>query len=251
MYTVGHPGRAERILDHPRLGARPVQDRVVFEPPALPPRLLDAADHEARFVDVVVGRVGADRLTARLRRAEVLAEAARVVGDDRVRGGEDPGRRAVVLLELVGRDAREVVRELPDVLDARAAPAVDRLIVVSDHEELSAIPREERDPGVLQGVGVLELVDQQMPESLLVLREDLRTLPQHLPGAKQQLREIGQPARLARRLVGSVHVRHPPFPEVAGLGEMAGADPLLLLAVDEPLRLFRRPAPPRRGSSRA
>ena len=165
------------------------------------------------------------------------------MGDDLVRGGEDLGCGAVVLLELEGRDALEFAGELLDVLDARATPAIDGLVVVAHHEEPPPVSRKERDPCVLKGVGVLELVHEQVREPLLVLGEQVGLLAQHLPRPEQELGEVDEPARRARRLVGPVHLGHPPFPEVARLGEMAGAHPVLLLAVDEPLGLLGRPAP--------
>ena len=120
---------------------------------------------------------------------------------------------------------------------------VDGLVVVAHHEEPPPVSREERDPRVLKGVRVLELVHEQVREPLLVLGEQGGLLAQHLPRPEEQLREIDEAARRARRLVGPVHLGHPPFPEITRLGEMAGAHSILLPAVDESLRLPGRPAP--------
>lgn len=61
-----------------------------------------------------------------------------------------------------------------NVLDFRAAPAVDRLVVVADHHQAVATLAKQAQPGVLHGVGVLELVHQNMPEAFLIMREQAR-----------------------------------------------------------------------------
>src|SRR5438034_3401232 len=47
---------------------------------------------------------------------------------------------------------------------SRAAPAVDRLVVVADHEQVSVLGREQLHQPVLRRVRVLELVDQRSEE---------------------------------------------------------------------------------------
>ncbi len=61
------------------------------------------------------------------------------------------------------------------VLDSRAAPAVDRLVIVADDERKGfgtlcrGIPRQQGQPRVLNGVGVLKLIDQNVPETPSVM----------------------------------------------------------------------------------
>src|SRR5262245_14588456 len=64
--------------------------------------------------------------------AQRLAEPALVVRDQMRGGGEDVRRAAIVALEPDHLGAREVVLEAQDVVDLGAAPAIDRLIVVTD-----------------------------------------------------------------------------------------------------------------------
>jgi hypothetical protein len=73
---------------------------------------------------------------------------------------------AVVLLQPEQLCLRQILAELVQVLDPRAAPAVDRLIVVADHERVRPRPPDQQpDPGVLDRIGVLELIDQHVPEA--------------------------------------------------------------------------------------
>src|SRR5690606_10165589 len=92
------------------------------------------------------------------------------------------------------------------------------------------------------GVGVLELVDQDMAEAALVMAADLGVVADQLQGAQQQLVEVHQPATAAQLLVGVVDLLHGGEEQVAMRLDMLGATALVLLAVDEPLGLASRPA---------
>ena len=97
----------------------------------------------------------------------------RVVLDHRVRGSEDRVRRAIVLLEGHDLGAGEVALELEDVADVRSAKRVDRLIRVADDEEVAVLLGEQLEQAVLRMVGVLVLVDEDVPERLLPSRARL------------------------------------------------------------------------------
>ena len=93
----------------------------------------DPLDHELGLVAFVERGVEADRLALGAVGPEVLAEAAGVVSDQRVGRRQDVAGGAVVLLQAEQLPGK-VPAELLQVLDPRAAPAVDRLVVVADHE---------------------------------------------------------------------------------------------------------------------
>src|SRR4029077_11708105 len=64
--------------------------------------------------------------------AQRLAEPALVMRDQMRGGGEDMAGGAVIAFEPDHFGAGKIVLEAQDVVDLRAAPAVDRLIVVAD-----------------------------------------------------------------------------------------------------------------------
>jgi hypothetical protein len=78
-----------------------------------------------------------------------------------IRRVEDGAGRAVVLLEPHHAARREVLLEVEDVADVRAAPAVDRLVVVADHHQVAVRRRQQLQEPVLRAVRVLVLVDEQ------------------------------------------------------------------------------------------
>src|SRR4030065_598800 len=65
--------------------------------------------------------------------------------------------------------AGEGVFELEIFFRLGAAPAVDGLVIVADHEQVALGPDELPQPGVLNPVGVLELVHQHVAETRLVV----------------------------------------------------------------------------------
>ena len=137
---------------------------------------------------------------------------------------------------------REVLGELEDVLDAGAPPAVHRLIVVADAAQVACASRQQPQPRVLDGVGVLELVDEDMAEAFPVVREHVVAVAKQLVTPEQQLGEVHDPGALAGLLVRRIDAQHAGHPEVVAILDMLGAKPFVLARVDERLRLPCRPA---------
>ena len=120
------------------------------------------------------------RLFARLAVGEQgLSEAVAVLGDEMRSGGENMGGRAIIALQPDHFGAGEILLETQDIVDVRAAPAIDRLVVVADAADV--LPRvgaaalgEQAQPEILHGIGVLVLVHQDIFEALLVFAQHIR-----------------------------------------------------------------------------
>src|ERR1700690_4127134 len=97
-------------------------------------------------------------------RPQRLAQPGGVVRDQCVRALEYGGARAVVLFEAEQPGLGKILAELLQVLDSRSAPAIDRLVVVADHERRTLAAYQQSDPRVLNRVRVLEFIDQHVPE---------------------------------------------------------------------------------------
>src|SRR5262249_852124 len=150
----------QRIFQGARLGVRAVQNDDVAARTAARHPLLRHLRHTQRFLFLVDVEADANRVAALPCRPQRLALATLVVRVDVIGGVEDRGGRAVVLLEPYGLGAAEAAIELQDVLDAGAAPAVDRLVVVADDEQVAVRARQVLDERHLDGVRVLEFVDE-------------------------------------------------------------------------------------------
>ena len=84
---------------------------------------------------------------------------------DALRERDDLGRRAVVDVELEDPGAGMALGKFEDVVVVGPAEPVDRLGVVADGREVArAGGRDRLDHVDLNGVGVLHLVDQDVPK---------------------------------------------------------------------------------------
>ena len=136
-HAIGQAERDEPVLEFAHLERGAHQDGHLVELLAVALELLDLLAERARLLLGIPGG-GDDHLVARLAfRAQRFAEPAFIVGDQ-VRGGaEDVAGRAVIAFEPDHLGAGEVVLEAQDVVDLRAAPAIDRLVVVADAADVS------------------------------------------------------------------------------------------------------------------
>ena len=237
--AIRNARREQGMFQHPRLRVRAVQDRHVLVARAIAREALDFLDDPARLVHVGLALEHADRLARAGRGPQVLAKAIGVVGDQRVGRVEDISVRAVVLLEADHLLDLEVPLEVGHVAHVRAAECIDRLVVVADREDRGLRPGQQLQPAVLQPVGVLELVDEDVAKAMRVVRAQELVSRQQLVAAQKQLGEVGHALALALRVVGGVDLDGTARLVVGGL-HIACPLAFLLPAVDEPLHLARR-----------
>ena len=95
-------------------------------------QLLDLLADGAGFLFGIPGAGDGDLFAVDILGAQRLAEPAFIMRDQMRGGGEDVAGGAVVALQPDNLGAGKVVLEAQDVVDLRAAPAIDRLVVVAD-----------------------------------------------------------------------------------------------------------------------
>ena len=118
-------------------------------------------------------------------RPELLVAPLGGLGDERVGGGQDRRRGAVVLRERDDVGAGEALLEVEDVAHRGGAEAVDGLGVVADAGDAGAVGPQQADDVGLQRVGVLVLVDQHVVEALAHARAARRVGEQAAPEEQQ------------------------------------------------------------------
>ena len=239
VHAVRDAGGQKRLFEYPGLSIGPVQHRGFVAP--MPPRevFIDAVDHEVRLVVFVERGVEGDGFSRLALGPQVLSQPHRVVGDDRVGGVEDVAGGAVVLLQAHHAGTGEIALETLEMLHPRPAPAEDGLIVVAHHERRVGRSGQEPHRPILDRVGVLEFIHQNVLEPPLVLFPQLRPLLEQLQRTQQQFAEVHHRGRGAHLLVACVEVDELPALRPALIVDAAGAQPLVLLAIDEPLYLPR------------
>ncbi len=99
-------------------------------------------------------------------------------------------RRAVIALEPHDLRARKILLEAQNVFDFRTAPAIDALIVVADAADIATALRDQAQPEILRDVRVLILVDEDVFEALVVIREHVGVLAKEPQRFEQQVAEI-------------------------------------------------------------
>ncbi len=212
-HLVRHSLADEHVLQHARLGVRPVEDRDLGgRVPGLD-ETRDLGRDEACLRVLVLDLDDLDRVALPELRPEPLRLAVAVVVDDRVRRPEDRVRRAVVLLERHGVRPAEVLLEVEDVADVRAAEGVDRLVRIADGEDVAVLGGEQLQEPVLRVVRVLVLVDEDVAEGGLPALEGLGEALEHVDGEHQHVVEVDGVRGEQPALVELVHLGDGLVPE--------------------------------------
>jgi hypothetical protein len=155
--------------------------------------------------------------------------------------------RAIVLLQADDVGELEFALQVTHVADLGAAESVDRLVVVADRKEArrravgtdAAAAGQQLQPGILKAIGVLELVDQDVAEACLVMLAQGLVALQQLIRAQQQFGKINHALAPALRFIRRIQLDAAAGEGVVGFC-LGGADPLLLVRVDEMHQLARR-----------
>ena len=137
---------------------------------------------------------------------QLLVEQLVVVGDERIRGTQDAPAGAVVLLQLDDFQARVIGLQQAQILDIRATPGVDRLIVIAHGGEGPAVAGEQAQQGVLRAIGVLILVDQQIAQPLLPARAHRFVVAEQAHRQADEVVKIDRLIRAQGALVFAVHL---------------------------------------------
>ena len=239
--AVGNAGREQRMLQNARLRVGAVEHADLAPRQAIAMERLDFLGQPVGLVAVGLRLVDAQRLAVPGGGPQVLAQALPVVGNQRVGRIQNVAVRAIVLLQADHVLDVEVALEIGHVADVRAAERVDGLVVVADREYHAAGSGQQLQPAVLQAVGVLELVHQDVAEARAVVLAQDFVFRQQFEAPEQQLGEIDHALALALLVVGGVDFGVAAAELVVGLG-LARALAFFLVGVDVVLHLLGRKA---------
>ena len=212
VHAVRDAGVEQRGFHHPALGVAAVEHGDFLVVHALAVQLADFIDHPLRFGVVAGGLEHAHGLARARVGAQVFAQTLAVVRDELVGRVQDVAAAAVVLLELDLVLHPKLAHEVGHVAHARAAKGVDALVVVAHGKQgvgAVAVLRqraEHLEPGVLQLVGVLELVDQDVAKATLVVLAHRGVVAQDFIAAQHQLTKVHHAFALALRFVQGVEL---------------------------------------------
>ena len=221
-HVVGDAVAAQGLFHQARLRVGAVEDgaaRGVFCLAGSLEVLVDLVGDEDGFGLPVGCLIEPDERAAFARGPQVFALALRVLRDDGAGTFENDLRGAVVLLEADGAGVGELLLEIENVLDVRAAPAVDGLVFVADHADV-AVRTEQLHQLVLRAVGVLVLVDQQVTVLAVVALAYLGRGFEQTYGFEQKIVKIERVGLEELVLVDLVDVRDFLFERIRGAEEV-------------------------------
>ncbi len=178
----------EAILAPRQGGPRAILQQIRDQPPGLGRLLL-----EGLGVDLVL-RVAVGH--------DVLLEQRRVSLYQMSGDVEDLPRAPLVEIEHDAAGGRKVLQESLEDPAVRSGPRKDRLLVVTDHEEVATLADQVLHDSVLGEVEILELVHQQVVESTPLVGPDIGALAQEPFGEGNEIVEIHQVSGAQGRLVG-------------------------------------------------
>ena len=121
--------------------------------------------------------------------------------------GEDMRGRAVILFQPHHLGLGPVVGEAQDVGHLGATPTVDALVVVTHHAQVLVPLGQGMHDAILQTVGVLVFVDQQVVESRRLGEARVGVLEEKLLRQQQQVVEVDSAGGFQRSLVFGVGQR--------------------------------------------
>ena len=72
-----------------------------------------------------------------------------------------------------------------DIFDPRTSPGIDRLIIVTNRSHTGVRARKQTNPCILNGIGILEFIDQYLPKTVAVVTENGGVVQPEFMGAQQ------------------------------------------------------------------
>ena len=232
--AIGDAAAQEGFFDDAGLGIGAVADGdVAGAPVAGGDALFDFAGDVVGFVGFGVGLVDDGAVAFGVVGPEFFVDAFGGFVDDGVGDAADGFGGAVVLFEADGGGGGEVALEVEDVADVGGAPGVDGLVGVADDGEVAAAGGPGAGEAVLDDVGVLEFVHEDVQEALVVALGDVGLGGEEFQGAAEEVVKVDGGVGLQGVLVALVGAGDDLLEVVAAVGaDGLGGEAFILGAGD-------------------
>ena len=233
---VGNAVAFQGIFHGVGLGVGPVQNSVILEVVALGAGK-DLAGNEVALGPFVLRLIYENGLPCAVVRPQVLALPAFVVGDDGVGRIQNGLSGAVVLLQPNDPGTWVLLFKGENILNGSAPEAVNALVVITDYADVPSVSCQQLCQKILDVVGILVLVHQNIMEFPLVVFPYLPVLLQELHGDIENVVKIQGVVVLQALLIDGVDLGDLDNAVVRGaaavlLHLLRGNQPVLLPADD-------------------
>jgi hypothetical protein len=231
--AVRHSCSPQALLQGPGLGVCPVEHSDVRQTAVFVGELVDLAGDPPALFPLVSGLVQVDELTGVVLSPQCLAQTAGIACDNGASRRQDVLRASVVALQPHDLRGGEVLLEVQDVLNVGTPEPVDGLVVIADNSQIAVACSKQGDQAVLGCVGVLILVDEDVPEQVLITLQHLGVLLEKAHCEENQVVEVHGVVCSEEPLVLPVdRCGHRVVERCRGLCERLGANELVLGVVD-------------------
>ena len=200
---------AKLLLEHAALCVGAVENgKVRVGQTLLAVQLLDLVGHYHRLLRIAVGLIDAQRLARLVLGEHLLRYATHVLLYQAVGRLYYGLRRTVVLFQFEDLRPAERLSEVQYVVYLRPAERVDALRIVAHHTHLAMLQSQLHHDAVLRVVRILILIHQDVFESVLILRQNVRMLLEENVSVEQQIVEVHRIRLLQSVPVVLVDVTH-------------------------------------------
>ena len=211
---IGDAAALAGVFQRVGLGVGTVQHRTVT--PAAAPAVVhhDLPQDKVGLVALVEGGFYRYQLTAAVLRPQGLALAAMVVADDCVCRVQNVLRGAIILFQPNDPRPLELPFKAEDIGDIRTPEAVNALVIVTHHADVPGRSCQQLGQLVLQRVGVLILVYEDIAELPLVVLPHIRRRLQQAHRVPQQIIKVQRIGLTELFIVKCIYFTYPYFPPI-------------------------------------
>ena len=198
---VGNRRAHQHFFQHTALRVRAVENRHIAIRFAVAVELADAVGDPRGFLAFVARVEEANRVALALLCPQLFLLAPGIVRNHLIRRVEYIGGRAVILLELDDGRVGIILLKIKDIVDIRAAPAVNRLVVVAHNAAIPTLVSQQFDEHILRIVRILIFVHHDILEALAVHIQHRRMVGEQFQRLDEKVVKIQGIERFQARFV--------------------------------------------------
>ena len=242
IHFVRHTRIEQGCFHDPTLRIAAIQHRHFFARKSIAfDQLANFIHQPLRFCKITGGLIHPHRFTNALVGAQIFAQAIFVVANERVGRIQNVAVTAVVLFQLNLVLHTKLPHKVGHVAYARTAKSVNTLVIIAHGQHRTAMFRWQAcnhlDPGVLQLVGVLKLINEHMLEARSVVQANGVVVAQQFKRTQHQLAKVDHTFSLALVFVELVDLHFATRFIVAHI-DVFGTQTVFFATRNEPLQLL-------------
>ena len=205
------------MLNHTGLGITAIQNSDLATITAVRNQASNFLDEPLGFEQVCGLLNNADLLALALLCPKVFTEPTCVVTDQGIGRIKDMTKGSIILFETDDRTMGIITLKIRHIANICTTKSVDRLIIVTHRKQMCPTACQQGEPFVLQRIGVLKLVNQNVFKAALIVLTNWGVSRQQLIGTQQQFRKVNNAFTLTLCLVKRIDLDQTPTKAIVSL----------------------------------